>query len=149
MGGKREVLMPTARHLYVEMGMTKKAIAQKLCVKETTVASWQRFALSSGDDWDFARKSILGNERKVGSIISNILDAAHEEATKKVRMDVDHLDRLSKIALRFADMKNRPIKSFQDVEDEKVEQEDKKDTGLDENAIKHIEKNILGIDNGV
>lgn len=89
----KDDLRQQAQVMFVEMGMTGKAIAETLDVRENTVSTWRK-----DDEWDKLRKSVTASPER----IKNYLFKEYESlaAGNAPKLNSDAISKISK-ALEF------------------------------------------------
>lgn len=87
---KREL----AERMFIEEGMTGKAIAEELEVSEVTVSNWRK-GRTGEKDWDERRAEVLSAPHKIKEILLKQLKIVAEG--EKATIDADALIKISKV----------------------------------------------------
>ncbi len=87
---KREL----AERMFIEEGMTGKAIAEELEVSEVTVSNWRK-GRDGEKDWDERRAEVLSAPHKIKEILLKQLKLVAEG--EKATIDADALIKISKV----------------------------------------------------
>lgn len=87
---KREL----AERMFIEEGMTGKAIAEELEVSEVTVSNWRK-GRSGEKDWDERRAEVLSAPHKIKEILLQQLKLVAEG--EKATIDADALVKINKV----------------------------------------------------
>lgn len=96
---KKEVLQGSAEMMFIERGMTAKAIAELLNVTEKTVGAWR-----SKGKWDARRDELLASPHKIKELFMKELRSLADG--NKATLDSDAISKLIKALAFISDQVN-------------------------------------------
>lgn len=133
---KKDIYFDTAEHLYVIDQHTLNEIASRLSVSERTLVNWK-----AQGEWDEKRKQYLASRQSFHEelylLARDIAASVRADIRDGKRVDAGRLYTLTRLIPNLLKAK--------DYEDAAVHDKEKSGGGLDEEVIKVIEEEILGI----
>lgn len=133
---KKDIYFDTAEHLYVIDQHTLNEIASRLSVSERTLVNWK-----AQGEWDEKRKQYLASRQSFHEelylLARDIAASVRADIREGKKVDAGRLYTLTRLIPNLLKAK--------DYEDAAVHDKEKSGGGLDEEVIKVIEEEILGI----
>ncbi len=83
-----------AERLFIDDGLTAKAIAEQLDITEKTVSRWRK-GRTGEKDWDYRRAEVISAPHKIKELLIKELQKVAEG--KKTTVDADALAKIAKV----------------------------------------------------